>query len=79
MVITVRGQTLRIPTVDEIVRIKGLLVVRRNAVRDYLDVAALADRIGTEETAQILAQLDAFYEADEGALNDRMPVAMFSL
>jgi hypothetical protein len=35
------GQKLRVPTPDEILRIKGYLIVWRNQVRDYLDVAAL--------------------------------------
>src|SRR5580704_538700 len=38
------GHLLRVPTPDEALRIKGYLIVRRNQVRDYLDVAALADR-----------------------------------
>ena len=40
------GHVLRVPTPDETLRIKGYLIVRRNQVRDYLDVAALADRYG---------------------------------
>src|SRR5580704_18431661 len=40
------GQVLRVPTPDETLRIKGYLIVRRNQVRDYLDVAALSDRYG---------------------------------
>ena len=40
------GHRLRVPTADEILRIKGFLVVRRNQTRDYLDVVALADRCG---------------------------------
>src|SRR6266550_6916246 len=45
------GQTLRVPTPDEILRIKGYLIVRRNQVRDYLDVAALSDRYGISHAA----------------------------
>ena len=40
------GQKLRVPTPEETLRIKGYLIVRRNQVRDYLDVAALSDRYG---------------------------------
>src|SRR5580692_5321346 len=40
------GHVLRVPTPDEILRIKGYLVGRRNQVRDYLDVVALSDRYG---------------------------------
>ena len=37
-----RGTPLTIPTEAEILRIKGVLIVRRNATRDYIDFAALA-------------------------------------
>jgi hypothetical protein len=40
------GHVLRVPTADETLRIKGYLVVRRNQVRDYIDVAAASDRCG---------------------------------
>src|SRR6056297_759438 len=40
------GAVVRVPTLDEILRIKAFLVVRRNQARDYLDVAALAQRMG---------------------------------
>lgn len=36
------GQTLKVPTEAEILRIKGVLILRRNATRDYLDFVALA-------------------------------------
>lgn len=35
------GRRLRLPTVEEMLRIKAFLIVERNATRDYLDVAAL--------------------------------------
>jgi hypothetical protein len=35
-----------VPTLPEMLRIKGWLVVTRNALRDYLDFAALADKLG---------------------------------
>src|SRR3990170_5620784 len=38
------GRRLRVPTFDEILRVKAFLIVRRNQTRDFLDVAALADR-----------------------------------
>ena len=45
------GHMLRVPTPDETLRIKGFLIVRRNQVRDYLDVAALSDRYGISHSA----------------------------
>jgi len=40
--------------------------VRRNQTRDYLDVAALADRQGLHEAAGILARIDDYYEDQHG-------------
>jgi len=53
---------LRIPTLAETLRIKGFLIVARNQVRDYLDVAALSERIGAEHAGRLLAQMDDYYE-----------------
>lgn len=55
------GKTVRVPTVEELLRIKTYLIVKRNQVRDYLDVAALADKLGTDPAAQILADIDRYY------------------
>ena len=60
------GQTLRVPTPDEILRIKGYLVVRRNQVRDYLDVAALSDRYGIPHSAEVLRRIDSYYTDQRG-------------
>lgn len=60
------GQTLRVPTPDEILRIKGYLVVRRNQVRDYLDVAALSDRYGIPHAAKVLGRIDSYYTDQRG-------------
>lgn len=55
------GRPLRIPTIEEVLRVKAYLVVQRNQVRDYLDVAALADRIGLPPASRVLAGIDAYY------------------
>lgn len=60
------GQTLRVPTPDEILRIKGYLIVRRNQVRDYLDVAALSDRYGIAHAADVLGHIDDYYSDQRG-------------
>lgn len=49
------------PTVAEILRIKAYLVVQRNQVRDYLDVVALADRVGIGSAAATLSAIDDYY------------------
>ena len=61
------GQTLRVPTPDEILRIKGYLIVRRNQVRDYLDVAALSHRCGISHAADVLGHIDDYYSDQRGA------------
>ncbi len=58
---------LRVPTADETLRVKGFLIVRRNQVRDYLDVVALADRYGTDHAAAVLADLDTYYGDQRGS------------
>jgi hypothetical protein len=59
--VEVRGKRLVVPTVEEILRIKAWLCLNRNQTRDYLDIAALADQIGLEEAATVLAGMDDYY------------------
>ena len=59
------GMALTIPTAGEILRVKGVLILRRNATRDYLDFAALADRLGDEAFAA-LATFDTLYPQESG-------------
>lgn len=58
---------IRVPTLPEMLRIKAWLVLRRNATRDYLDVVALADRLGEDQAARVALELDAYYEDQVGA------------
>jgi hypothetical protein len=60
------GHKLRVPTIEETLRIKGYLVVRRNQTRDYLDVAALSDRYTVERAAGVLAHIDDFFGDQRG-------------
>lgn len=60
----VRG--LRIPTQEEILRIKAALIVRRNATRDFIDFIALFDHLGTTRSLEALATLDLLYPQEEG-------------
>ncbi len=55
------GRSLRVPTLAEILRVKGFLIVRRNQTRDYLDVAALSERMGVEGAGAVLAAIDEYY------------------
>lgn len=63
------GGEVTVPTVEETIRIKAFLVVRRNQTRDYLDLAALCDHLGTERSAAVLATIDDFY-ADQAESPD---------
>lgn len=62
------GTSLIVPTPAETLRIKAYLIVKRNQTRDYLDVAALSERFGTEWSAGVLAGIDDSYDAtaDDG-------------
>ena len=64
--------TLRVPTLPEMLRIKAWLVLRRNATRDYLDVVALADRLGAAAAAQVLLGIDGYYEDQQDAGGSRI-------
>lgn len=59
-------RTLRVPTLAEITRIKAWLCLMRNATRDYLDFAALADRLGETSAAEIVCDIDAYYDDQQG-------------
>lgn len=65
--VEVPGGPVRVPTIEEILRIKAWLVLRRNTTRDYLDVVALSDRVGPEAAATIALGLDEYYEDQQGA------------
>jgi hypothetical protein len=55
-----------VPTEEELLRIKGVLILKRNATRDYLDFVALSERIGPERTMEALASLDQLYPQTTG-------------
>lgn len=64
------GETLTVPTIEETLRIKAFLIVRRNQTRDYLDLAALSGHLGVEPAAAVLSGIDEYYadqaESDDG-------------
>jgi hypothetical protein len=64
--VAVGRRRLRVPTLEEITRIKAWLVLRRNATRDYLDVVGLADRLGYDDAVSVVFDLDAYYEDQRG-------------
>jgi len=56
------GATVKVPTLPEMARVKAFLITNRNQTRDYLDFAALAERLGIVATAKILLGMDDYYE-----------------
>lgn len=56
-----RNEQITVPTQGEILRIKGVLILKRNATRDYLDFVALADHMGDERVANALQSFDRLY------------------
>jgi len=66
MVFEHAGDKLTVPTAAEILRIKAVLILKRNATRDYLDFVALADHMGSELVADALRLFDAMYAQSNG-------------
>lgn len=58
------GATITLPTQAEILRIKGVLILKRNATRDYLDFVALATRMGEGCVAHALRSFDRLYRQE---------------
>jgi hypothetical protein len=55
------GAKVTVPTPEETLRIKAFLIVRRNQTRDYLDLAALGERLGPDRAAAVLERIDDYY------------------
>lgn len=65
-VVDYHGERITVPAEGEILRIKGVLILKRNATRDYLDFVALADHMGGESVAHALQSFDRLYRQDSG-------------
>jgi hypothetical protein len=61
---------LRLPTVEEMLRIKAFLTVERDATRDYLDVAALSHHLGLRKSAGALGRMNELYAEFAGVGGD---------
>jgi hypothetical protein len=57
--------SIRVPTVREMARVKAWLILQRNATRDYLDFAALADRLGADAVSAVV-EMDDYYADQRG-------------
>ncbi len=60
------GAELTVPTIEETLRIKAFLIVRRNQTRDYLDLAALSEHLGVDRAAEVLTRIDDYYTDQHG-------------
>jgi hypothetical protein len=64
--VTVGGLRLVVPTEEELLRLKAVLILKRNATRDYLDFAALSERLGPDRVKGALVTLDELYPQASG-------------
>jgi hypothetical protein len=64
--ITWRRSVLTVPTQAEMLRIKAVLILKRNATRDYLDFIALADGLGKAAAAEAMRTFDRLYPQPNG-------------
>lgn len=44
-----QGENITVPTEAEVLQIKGILILKRNATCDYLDFVALSEHMGSEK------------------------------
>jgi hypothetical protein len=56
---------LWVATAPEMLRVKAFLLAERRATRDYIDLAALAERLGETASLNALALLNLLYPSDE--------------
>ena len=65
-VVDYQGEQITVSTAAEILRIKGVLILKRNATRDYLDFVALAAHLGDNGVALALQAFDRLYTQASG-------------
>jgi len=65
--IEAEGVRLTVPTKAEMFRIKAVLALKRNATRDYLDLAAMSAILGDDGIREALAKFDDYYPQPNGA------------
>lgn len=60
------GERLLVPTKSEMLRIKAILILKRNATRDYLDFVALAEVLREDGTVTAMRSFDELYPQKNG-------------
>jgi hypothetical protein len=63
---SVRNHRITVPTKAEMLRIKAVLILKRNATRDYIDFVALHDQLGTAGTLEAMRSFDRLYPQPNG-------------
>lgn len=61
------GARIVVPTKAEMLRVKAVLILKRNATRDYLDFVALVGILGDAGTSNALQRFDELYPQPNGA------------
>ena len=64
--VSVRSHTITVPTMAEMLRIKAVLILKRNATRDYIDFVAMHDRLGMKGTLAAMSTFDRLYPQPNG-------------
>jgi hypothetical protein len=78
MVININGDSITLPSETEMLRIKAVLILKRNAVRDYIDFAALAEHLGDEKAAYAMRDFDLLYPQESGESSLQQLLAQLS-
>lgn len=60
------GRKITLPTPGEMLRIKAVLILKRNATRDYLDFVAMFEKLGETASVNALRLLDRLYPQPSG-------------
>ncbi len=61
-----RGESVVVPTLAETLRIKAVLILKRNALRDYVDFVALSSGLGHDGTVEAMVPFDELYPQENG-------------
>lgn len=64
--VSIRNHKITVPTKAEMLRIKAVLIIKRNATRDYIDFVAMYDQLGVEGTLAAMASFDRRYPQPNG-------------
>ena len=64
--VAVRNRTITVPTKAEMLRIKAVLILKRNATRDYIDFVAMHDQLGMKGTLAAMSSFDRLYPQPHG-------------